>query len=215
MEAVRERERFDRGLLIVTILLLLLGLVAVLDASFARDHFSKSSGYDAFFSFKRQAIWSVAALVSLAIGMNLSYARIKRFWVVGLDYAIQLSVLKGLLNFVPLVGPVVATAAAGAVALCQWGSVVGLLKALAICALVRFVDDGVLQVVILKYSVELHPILILFALMAGGSLWGFWGLLFGLLSCALSGKPSTLAASCSPINTAIHVKTTHLIRQLF
>src|SRR5690242_2076484 len=84
MEAVRERERFDRGLLTVTVVLLLLGIVAVLDASFARDMHSKSSGYDAFFSFKRQAMWSMAALVSLSIGMHVPHSRMKKFWVVGL-----------------------------------------------------------------------------------------------------------------------------------
>src|SRR5262245_33119702 len=84
MEAVRERERFDRGLLIVTIVLLLLGIVAVLDASFARDLHTKGTGYDAFFSFKRQAMWSIAALAYLALGMHLPHGRMKKLWIVGM-----------------------------------------------------------------------------------------------------------------------------------
>ena len=93
MEAARPREGFDRGLLIVTIVLLLLGVVAVLDASFARDLHSKGTGYDAFFSFKRQALWSVGALVTLAVGMKFPLERLRRFWVIGMVASAVLLVL--------------------------------------------------------------------------------------------------------------------------
>jgi cell division protein FtsW len=84
MEAARPREGFDRGLLIVTIVLLLLGVVAVLDASFARDLHSKGTGFDAFFSFKRQAMWSLGAILSLVVGMRFPLERLRRFWMAGL-----------------------------------------------------------------------------------------------------------------------------------
>lgn len=104
--------------------------------------------------------------------------------VVGLDYALQLSILTGLTNFIPLIGPVVAILISGIVAICQWGTLSGLLKVLLIGVLLRLIDDGVLQFLVFKNSVQLHPVLMLFALMAGGALWGFWGLLFAVpLAC--------------------------------
>lgn len=92
MEAAREREPYDRGLLIVTLILLMWGIVVVLDASFARDLSSRGTNYDAFFSFKRQATWGVVSLVALALGMNVPYWRLRKFWVIGIAATILLLV---------------------------------------------------------------------------------------------------------------------------
>src|SRR5439155_26076313 len=93
MESVRSREGFDRGLLVVTILLLLLGIVAVLDASYARDLHSKGTGYDALFSFKRQVMWSLGAILSLCVGMRFPLERLRKFWIAGLALAVFLLIV--------------------------------------------------------------------------------------------------------------------------
>jgi len=106
------------------------------------------------------------------------------FRIVGLDYAMQLSLLAGLANVIPVVGPLATTVLSVGVAVFQWGTVAGVLKILAIAAFLRAADDGVLQMVVFKSSVELHPILLLFSLMAGGYLWGIWGMFFAVpLAC--------------------------------
>lgn len=108
------------------------------------------------------------------------------FWMMGLDYSIQLAALSALTNVVPVIGPAATGLLAMAIAFFQWGTLGGLVKVLAVCAAIRLIDDGVLQVVVFKNSVEMHPIFIIFSLMAGGALWGFWGLLFGVpLACML------------------------------
>lgn len=58
MQQVRERENYDLKLLIIAMVLLCGGLAIVLDASFARAIQSKASGYDPYFFFKKQAMWS-------------------------------------------------------------------------------------------------------------------------------------------------------------
>ncbi|MFA5976050.1 MAG: AI-2E family transporter [Elusimicrobiota bacterium] len=106
------------------------------------------------------------------------------FWLIGLDYSIQLAGLAALTNVVPIFGPLVAGVLAVLVAFFQWGTLAGVLKVTAVCIALRLIDDGILQMVVFKNSVELHPIWILFSLMAGGALWGIWGLLFGMpLAC--------------------------------
>jgi len=106
------------------------------------------------------------------------------YWIIGLDYSIQLALLTVFMNVIPMVGPWIAAGAACLVAIFQWGTVPGILKVLTITLLLRLLDDGVFQVMVMKNSVDLHPLALLFALMAGGTLWGFWGLLFAIpLAC--------------------------------
>ena len=92
MEAVRERENFDKGLLVVTIFLLLIGTVVVLDASYARALHSKFTGNDAYFYFKRQALWAAVSLAVLLVSMHYPYWKLRRFWFVGLVVALVLLV---------------------------------------------------------------------------------------------------------------------------
>jgi len=105
------------------------------------------------------------------------------YWVIGLDYAVQLGMLTMFTNVIPMVGPWIAIAVACLVAVFQWGTVPGILKVIGVSLIVRMLDDGVLQLVVMN-SVDLHPLAVLFALMAGGTIWGFWGLLFAIpLAC--------------------------------
>ncbi len=102
------------------------------------------------------------------------------FWVIGLDYALQIAIVVGLANVVPYVGPVIGAVLGGGVAIFQWGSVMGVLKVLAVCGMVRVIEDWFIQTVVMRRAVHLHPVWIVFSLMAGAKLFGFWGLLFAV-----------------------------------
>jgi predicted PurR-regulated permease PerM len=108
------------------------------------------------------------------------------FWAIGLDYSFQIAIVVGLANLIPYVGPIVGALLGGAVAVFQWGTVAGVVKVLCVCGAIRFIEDWFFQPLILKRAVHLHPVLIVFSLMAGTTLWGFWGLLFGVpVACAV------------------------------
>ncbi len=102
------------------------------------------------------------------------------FWMIGLDYSVQIAVVVGLANIVPYVGPVLGLVLGGSVALFQWGTLVGITKVFFVCIGVRFIEDWFIQPTVMRSSVHLHPILIVFSLMAGAKLFGFWGLLFAV-----------------------------------
>lgn len=102
------------------------------------------------------------------------------FWMIGLHYAVQVSLAVGVTNLIPYVGPFVGALLGGMAALFQWQSLSGLAWVLVVCAAIQFIDSWVLQPLIMKNAVKLHPVLILFSLMAGATLWGFWGLLFAV-----------------------------------
>jgi len=102
------------------------------------------------------------------------------FWVIGLDYALQIAIVVGLGNVVPYVGPILGAFIGGGVAIFQWGTVGGILKVLVVCAAVRFIEDWFIQALVMRRAVHLHPVVTVFSLMAGAKLFGFWGLLFAV-----------------------------------
>lgn len=102
------------------------------------------------------------------------------FLVIDLDYAVQIALVVGLANVVPYVGPVVGAILGSGVAIFQWGTPMGIAKVLLVCGSVRFLEDWFIQPVVMQKAVKLHPVVILFSLMAGAKLFGFWGLLFAI-----------------------------------
>jgi cell division protein FtsW len=85
MEATRERESYDWGLLVVTLILLILGAGIILDASFARAMQSAGSKYDAFYFFKRQVMWAGPAMIAMMAAMRFPYWKLResKFWLLG------------------------------------------------------------------------------------------------------------------------------------
>lgn len=119
-----------------------------------------------------------AALVFLLSLGGLIYLKI--------DYAIGIAAVAGITNLVPYVGPFAGTVAGSLVALFQYQSLAMVLKVVVLFAVVQFIDEWILAPFILKKAVELHPLLILFALMCGAQLFGAVGLVFAVpAACVL------------------------------
>lgn len=98
--------------------------------------------------------------------------------VIGIPYALVLGILTFILNYVPYVGPFVAGAVAAVV-----GLFVGPLQALLAIAIVvaaQQLTDIFITPRVMSEQVDLHPILVIFSLLVGGSLFGFWGMIFAI-----------------------------------
>ena len=99
------------------------------------------------------------------------------FSLIGLHYTVPIALWVAATSMIPLVGPISAGLAGCLVAFVQWGTLTGVLKVIAITCGIRFIDDWFLQPLILRRAVHVHPAVTVFALMAGGALFGIWGLL--------------------------------------
>jgi len=93
MEAVRQREGFDRVLLPLTVFLLFLGTVVVLDASSARALQSTALGNDPLFFFKRQTMWAVISMGALLFAMHVPYWKVRKYWMWGIGITAVLLIL--------------------------------------------------------------------------------------------------------------------------
>lgn len=102
-------------------------------------------------------------------------------WVAGLrDYALTLAITAGLLYTIPYFGALVSTILIGLVALVTHGLATAIILTLVMIFIHQIVFDMVLAPRVIGGSVNLHPLLTLLALMAGGTLFGIGGTLLAV-----------------------------------
>ncbi|MBL4639367.1 MAG: AI-2E family transporter [Kordiimonadaceae bacterium] len=105
--------------------------------------------------------------------------------LVGLDFGIVLGVLAGVPSFIPFVGALLAAAVAVAIAIGQWGFDpyhVGMVAG--VFVVVQTIESGFLTPRLVGERVGLHPVWVLFAVMAGGEIMGFLGVLIAVPAAA-------------------------------
>ena len=102
------------------------------------------------------------------------------FALFGLNYAALLGLLVGVSVLVPFLGAAVVTAPVAAVAYLQWGWSLEFASLMAAYGLIQALDGNVLVPVLFSEANDLHPIVIIIAVLAFGGLWGFWGVFFAI-----------------------------------
>jgi len=105
-------------------------------------------------------------------------------WLVGLDLALPIGMLSGLVSFVPYLGFIVGIVTAGVAALLQFKELIPLLWVLAVFGIGQLLEGMVLTPRLVGERVGLHPVAVIFAVMAGGQLFGFFGVLLAIPAAA-------------------------------
>lgn len=107
--------------------------------------------------------------------------------LVGLNYGLLIGIGGGILSFVPYVGSLAALFAAASVAIVQgWPHWTLLVSSLAVLLSGQFLEGNILSPKLVGESVGLHPVWLIFALLAFGTLFGFTGLIVAVpVSAAL------------------------------
>lgn len=110
-------------------------------------------------------------------------------WLVGLKLGIVIGIITGFLAFIPFVGFALGVVLAFTVALFQFQFDAGLpyLMIAAVFAAVQILELLVLQPQLLGRSAGIHPVWVVFAILAGGELGGFLGVLIGLPVAVIAG----------------------------
>lgn len=107
-------------------------------------------------------------------------------WLAGLDRAFAIGLLTGLLVFIPYVGFGLGLALGVVAALLQWSGWPGFLAVLAVYGVGQLLEGYVLVPYLVGDRIGLHPLAVIFALLAFGQLFGFAGVLLALpVSAAL------------------------------
>jgi len=101
-------------------------------------------------------------------------------WVAGLDMALAIGLVAGLLGFVPYLGIALGLALALLVAALQFTSLSQIIPVLIVFGLGQIVEGTILTPKLVGDRIGLHPVIVIFALLAGGQLFGFTGVLLAL-----------------------------------
>lgn len=117
------------------------------------------------------------------IGLGTIYS--VGLWFVGLDLALPIGLLAGLVSFIPYLGFVVGIVVAGIAALLQFQDWVPLVWVLAVFTVGQVLEGTVLTPRLVGERIGLHPVVVIFAVMAGGQLFGFLGILLALPVAAM------------------------------
>ncbi len=101
-------------------------------------------------------------------------------WLVGLDLALLIGMVAGLLSFVPYLGFGIGLLAASIAVVVQYQDIYHLLLVFAVFGVGQVLEGMVLIPLLVGDRIGLHPVVVIFAIMAGGQLFGFFGMLLAL-----------------------------------
>lgn len=114
--------------------------------------------------------------VMLALGTIYSVG----LTLVGLDLALLIGFVAGLISFIPYLGSIVGVAAGCIAALVQFQELWYLLPVLGVFVVGQLLEGMVLTPLLVGDRIGLHPVAVIFAVLAGGQLFGFVGIILGL-----------------------------------
>jgi predicted PurR-regulated permease PerM len=159
-------------------------MVARIDGLLPRDHAPTvrklARDIDATLSSFIRGQGTVCLIMGVFYGVGLM--------VVGLNFGAAIGAFAGLITFIPYVGALLGGALAFGVALFQfWGDWVWILVVAAIFFSGQFLEGNIITPNLVGSSVGLHPVWLIFALSAFGTLFGFVGMLVAVPVAAALG----------------------------
>jgi len=127
-------------------------------------------------AFLRGQLWVMAAL-ALVYGLGL--------WMVGLKLALLVALIAGIASIVPYMGFAIGISAAMAAGYVQFGFDYHLSLIFAVFLFGQVVESMFLTPILVGDKIGLHPVAVIFAIMAGGQLFGFIGVILALPVAAI------------------------------
>jgi len=115
-------------------------------------------------------------LVMMALGTIYALG----LWAIGLDLAFIIGIGAGILSIVPYLGTLLGVIAAVLAALFQFQDVLHVVLVLAVFGVGQSLEGMVLTPLLVGDRIGLHPVAVIFAVLAGGQLFGFLGVLLAL-----------------------------------
>jgi predicted PurR-regulated permease PerM len=127
--------------------------------------------------FRGQSLVCLSLALYYAIGLT----------IVGLDFSITIGLITGVFAFIPYFGYLIGVTAGLGVAMGQFSEWLPIWMVIGVFAGGQVIESYYLLPKLVGDRIGLHPIWIIFALLAGGVLFGFSGILFAMPVAAMTG----------------------------
>ncbi len=114
--------------------------------------------------------------VMLALGVIYTIG----LWIVGIELSLLIGMGAGMISFVPYLGTIVGLVAGVIAALVQFGDINHIIYVLIVFGFGQLMEGFILTPWLVGDRIGLHPVAVIFSVLAGGQLFGFVGVLLGL-----------------------------------
>lgn len=165
-------------------------LVPLLLFFFLKDSKAITLWFSQFLPKNRSLVLNVWKEVNEKIGcyvrgrvtevMIIGIASSIMFAILGMEYAALMGMLVGLSVIIPYVGAVLVTIPVVVIALMQWGLASHFFYLLIGYAVIILLDANFLVPYLFSETMDLHPVVIILAVLIFGGIWGFWGVFFAI-----------------------------------
>lgn len=107
--------------------------------------------------------------------------------LVGLELGLLVGFIAGIISFIPYVGSITGFIIGCILAFAQYGDISHVIYVISVFMVGQFIEGNFLTPKLVGESVGLHPVWVMFALLAGGVLLGFLGLMLAVPLAAIIG----------------------------
>jgi predicted PurR-regulated permease PerM len=98
--------------------------------------------------------------------------------IIGLPYGLALAILAGFMNLIPYFGTPLALIPVFVIAIMTSGSM--LIKVLVVFLIEQAIETRILSPLVMGNKMEMHPVTTILLLIGASSVWGLWGVIFGI-----------------------------------
>lgn len=121
----------------------------------------------------------------LSVMLLMSFCYVTGLWLAGLEFALPIGVIAGVLVFVPYLGLGIGLLLATLAAFLQFQGWSGILPVWIVFGIAQLLESMIITPWLVGNRIGLHPVVVIFALLAFGQLFGFVGLLLALPASAI------------------------------
>ncbi|ALJ23444.1 hypothetical protein AO203_06060 [Lactobacillus gallinarum] len=100
------------------------------------------------------------------------------YMIIGLPYGLALAILAGFMNLIPYFGTPLAIIPVFVIAIMTSGSMV--IKVLVVFLIEQAIETRILSPLVMGNKMEMHPVTTILLLIGASSVWGLWGVIFGI-----------------------------------
>lgn len=100
------------------------------------------------------------------------------YMIIGLPYGLALAILAGFMNLIPYFGTPLALIPVFVIAIMTSGSMV--IKVLVVFLIEQAIETRILSPLVMGNKMKMHPVTTILLLIGASSVWGLWGVFFGI-----------------------------------
>ena len=152
------------------------------------DHLIPRRWHDRVTTIAREidAVLSEFLRGQISVMLLMSVFYVLGLWLAALEFALPIGIITGMLVFVPYVGMITGLLLASLAALMQFQSLPGMVWVWVVFVVGQLLEGMVVTPWLVGDRIGLHPVAVIFALLAFGQIFGFFGVLLALpVSAAL------------------------------